>query len=319
MKIHRLILLLLLLAPLTGWSASLADYLAENDSIHMMQKFKDSPEMIRLKLAQVALINQKRKALGLQPLQLDILASRVANRHAYFSSIYNYKGHWDFEGKKPYQRYAAAGGKDHISENACMAKGGAFDPDNPAQIASQMKAGLIAFLDEGPGGGHYENVMTPSHNYVGLGFFATNFDGLTQIRYYEEYIDRYAEWDEFPTKIKAGESVTLSGRVIPEDTGVYAVIVYYEALPQPMSRREIEAKDSYPDFTSSTVKEWWPWNIDFDENNRSFKFELQFPKPGSYYVHIYIKKGIDTIPYRRGGSASTEGLVNISGIVFEVH
>ena len=63
-------------------------------------------------------INASRKKFKAQPVKLDILASRVANKQCREAAENGYVSHWNLAGEKPYLRYAFAGGYDHISENA---------------------------------------------------------------------------------------------------------------------------------------------------------------------------------------------------------
>ena len=298
-----------------------AYYLKQNEDLKTLEQFKDSPEMINAKLKEVENINFYRSHLNKRPVKFDILASRVANMQCYNAAVNGYMGHWDMNGFKPYIRYSLAGGKDHVSENASgqyeigMAAPVMEDTD---RALDYMKTGLKEFMSEGPGGGHYENVINVYHNYVGIGYFCTNIGGTNQIRYYEEYIDRYIEWDDFPLTCGTGNKFLISGRVNAKDAGVFAVIVFFENFPRKMSPSEISAISTYPDYTSNVYRQLWPWNIDFDSDSQRFKIPLKFDKPGFYYLHVMLKKGISSIPYNKPVSVSTEGLVNASGVVIQV-
>ncbi len=297
-------------------------YIKMNDEITVLEDFKDSPEMIMTKLKEVDNINKYRSALNKKIVKLDILASRVANMQCYNAAVNGYSGHFDLSGYKPYIRYSLAGGKDHVMENASsewstgIAREGM---DDMAQALVFMKKGLDEFMSEGPGGGHYENDINGYHNYVGLGYFCTNIGDSFQVRYYEEFIDRYIKWDDFPLTAPAGGSVTVSGKVTAKDAGVYAVIVYYEKFPEKMTPAEISSRSSYNDYTSTEYLQIWPWNIDFNKETQEFKINLKLGRAGFYYVQVFLKKGISSIPYGGQGSASTVGLANASGVIIRVN
>ena len=89
-----------------------------NDKEKRLEEYKDDDEMLKLKLAQVDVINTSRKKFRAQPVKLDIFASRVANKMAREAGENDFIGHWNLAGEKPYHRYGFAGGYDHVSENA---------------------------------------------------------------------------------------------------------------------------------------------------------------------------------------------------------
>jgi hypothetical protein len=304
--------------------ATVKQLLTRNNELKTLEEYKDSERMIRLKLRQVDNINGTRRPYGVPDVKLDLLSSRVENKQAREAAKNGYVGHMNMDGYKPYMRYGLAGGTDHISENAFGT--GGYGPDsgsekdclaNDAQILAAMKYGLDSFMGEGPGGGHHDNVVAESHNYVGLGFHCKD---KYNARYYEGYIDRYIAFDDFKRDLQVEESIVISGRVIPEDTGAYSVIVTYERFPSKMTPGMIQAASSYNDYSSETYLSLWPWKIKFNKEDRSFSFEFSGKKTGLYYVQIYIKKGIAGIPYnpRGGASVSTEGLPCASGIVLSV-
>jgi uncharacterized protein YkwD len=306
----------------TARSIDSSYYIKQNDELSNLQEFRDNPEMIVTKLRQVARINEYRLRLHRKPVKLDLLACRVANMQCYNAAVNDYIGHWDMNGYKPYIRYSLAGGKDHVAENASgVTETGYKSPsmDDPEKTLEYMKTCLNGFMAEGPGGGHYENVINSFHNYVGIGYFCTNIMGINQIRYNEEFIDRYIVWDDFPTDADTSGEVSISGRVAEKDTGVYSIVVFYEKFPAPMSPSEISSLHSYQDYTSSIYRQLWPWEIRFDKESQKFNLALKFKGPGFYYVQVLLKKGISEIPYdRQPASASTGGLPNASGVVIRV-
>ncbi|HEU5239265.1 MAG TPA: CAP domain-containing protein, partial [Pyrinomonadaceae bacterium] len=74
-------------------------------------------ELAALRAQLLALVNQERVEAGLTTLKLDRLACDTAQAHAIEMAENNFLSHWGLDGRKPYHRYAFAGGTDATSEN----------------------------------------------------------------------------------------------------------------------------------------------------------------------------------------------------------
>jgi uncharacterized protein YkwD len=96
----------------------LEKYKKLNEREQRLIEFKDNDDALNLKIDQLAIINNSRKKHNAAPVELDILASRVANKMCKEAADNAYLGHWNMAGEEPYLRYAFAGGHDHVSENA---------------------------------------------------------------------------------------------------------------------------------------------------------------------------------------------------------
>lgn len=271
-------------------------------------EWKDSDRLLALKLNQLAAINRSRARYKAPALALDILASRVANRMCREACENGFTGHWNLRGEKPYHRWAAAGGTDHVSENAAARWSSAALEAAEADYADYMSSAHESFMaEQAPNDGHKQNVIRGEHTKVGLGAAIAG----KQFRYYEEYLDGYLAFGPVPAEPKTG---TLTVKVKPTDPKriVYAVVVYWEPLPAAMSVAEINARSSYPDFTAQTVQSLWPWQLSRGEDG-FWSVALQLPKKGSYYVQVYL----DDRPFS-GGSADTKGKIQGSGLVLLV-
>jgi hypothetical protein len=285
-------------------------YLKQNDSELRMVEFKDSPEALKLKLLQLEIINKSRKKYNAEPVKLDIFASRVANKMSKEAAENNFTGHWNMAGEKPYHRYGLAGGYDHVSENAF----GEWSSENyqvsDEKISSLMKSGHASFMAErAPNDGHKKTIIEKSHNYVGIGFYLTG----KQFRYYEEFIDRYFEFENIPGEVKAGEpfSITLKtdGRSF-----LYFLIVYYEKFPSPLTPAQISRKGSYSDFSEKEYSKLFAWDLARYRNGTIYQIPLKFSAEGLYYIHIYTDKK----EIKKPGSMDTKGKTPYSGIVIKV-
>ncbi|HLN56700.1 MAG TPA: hypothetical protein VK207_11940 [Bacteroidales bacterium] len=295
--------------PISSQSEDIDYYLRLNDSEKKLEEFKDDRQALELKLRQLENINRSRKRFSARPVKLDILASRVANKMASEAALNDYVGHWNLAGEKPYHRYAFAGGHDHVSENAYGEWSSDAYENKPFTISAMMKTGHDTFMKErAPNDGHKQTVIAKDHNFVGIGYHLSG----KQFRYYEEFIDRYLEFSNIPSKARTGETgitVTTDGQ-----NYLYLMIVYYEKFPQPMKPKEISSKGSYNDFTNEQYMQVYAWDLAKYRNGNAYNIPLTFKKEGLYYIHIFQDKK----EYTRPASLSTKGKTPVSGIVISV-
>ena len=288
--------------------ADFGNYKKLNDAETRLLEFKDTDGALRLKLLQLAIINQSRARFHAGPLKLDILASRVANRQCREAAEHDYLSHWNLAGEKPYVRYAMAGGYDHVSENAYSQ--GTSDNFEAGSVPELLKEGHRTFMRErAPYDGHKQNVINKYHNYVGLGYWMEG----GEFRYNEEYIDRYISFRDIPSEMKVGVpgSITVDTR---GESYLYFMTVYRENLPKPMRVKELERKGSYPDYTDETVLNEAPWDLKKYRNSSVYRIPLNFKKEGLYYIQLYTDKK----EFTGYGSVTTEGKEPVSGIVIKV-
>ena len=286
------------------------DYLLQNENETRLTEYKDSEKDLLLKINQLNVINKSRKKYKAAPLKLDILASRVANKMCREAALNNYVGHWNMNGEKPYHRYAFAGGVDHISENASgQITTGKFNNSDLA-IADRMEEDHGAFMSERkPNDGHKQTIIDKKHNYVGLGFYATD----KQFRYYELYIKRYYSFEDIPSEIERGEKFTIKSKP-PEQYYFNMLVVYYEKDPSPLSPAQISSRSYYNDYTDKIAFQIEPWNIEDYRTGSWYNFPMSFNKKGLYYIQIFSSDQ----KYQTGRRFTTEGKLQASGIVIKV-
>jgi len=288
----------------------LENYKKLNEAEKRLIEFKDDDEALKLKLAQLDIINKSRTRNNAFPVKLDILASRVANRMSREAAENAYLGHWNLAGEEPYLRYAFAGGHDHVSENAY----GEWSSDNyyvsSQTVSAMMKKGHEKFMAErAPENGHKENIIDKSHNFVGIGYWLAG----KQFRYYEEFIDRYLEFENIPSQVRPGESFNLT--VKTNSTGfLYFLIIYRENFPKPLTPEQINRKGSYRDYTENEYKDITAWDLSRYRNGTIYQIPLSFPTEGLYYIQIFSDKKEITKP----ASLNTKGKSPESGIVISV-
>jgi len=289
----------------------LEEYLKINDSETRLIEFKDDEKALKLKLIQLKIINQSRKRFRASPVKLDILASRVANKMCKEAGDNDFVGHWNLAGEKPYLRYGFAGGYDHISENAFGEWSSKNYDTSDSNINMLMKSGHDKFMAErAPNDGHKKNIIEKAHNFVGIGYYLEG----KQFRYYEEFIDRYLEFENIPDKLNAGEQ----GSITVKTTGksyLYFMVIYRENFPKPMTPNQIKKRGSYEDFTNEEYKNITAWDLSQYKNGNTYTIPLMFTKSGLYYIQIYSDKKEITMPT----TLNTKGKIPESGIVIQVY
>ena len=275
-----------------------------------LAEYKDDDKSLMMKLKQLELINKSRKRYRAQPVRLDILASRVANRMCREAAENGYVSHWNLAGEKPYQRYAFAGGYDHVSENAYGEWTTGNLGNSKSEISTMMENGHDSFMAErAPNDGHKKNITDRSHNFVGIGFFAAE----SQFRYYEEFIDRYFEFENIPSTLGVNESgsitVTTSGANF-----LYFLVAYREKLPVPLKVAQLKKTGSYQDFTGEEYMKLTGWELARYREGNTYNIPLKFTREGLYYIHIYLDKK----EVKNPAMISTKGKIEGSGIVIKV-
>jgi len=287
------------------------NYRKLNDSEKRLIEFKDNDEALKLKIAQLEVINKSRRKNNASPVRLDILASRVANKMCKEAADNDYIGHWNMAGEEPYLRYAFAGGYDHVSENAY----GEWSSDNynisSSVVSSMMNSGHTKFMSErAPNDGHKKNIIDKSHNFAGIGFYLSG----NQFRYYEEFIDRYLAFENIPAEVKAGDPCSITVKTNGQSY-LYYMIIYRENWPRPLTPAQIRKRGSYQDFTNEEYKNIVAWDLSRYRNGTIYKIPLSFSKEGLYYIQIYSDNKEITKP----ASVNTKGKTPESGIVIKVN
>jgi uncharacterized protein YkwD len=286
------------------------NYTKLNEEERRLIEFKDNEEALRLKIEQIDYINKSRKRNNAPPVKLDILASRVANKMAREAAENNYVGHYNMAGESPYQRYALAGGYDHVSENAY----GEWTTDKyimKAQtIEFKMRHGHEQFMAEkAPDDGHRQNIIEKSHTFAGIGFYLSE----NQFRYYEEFLDRHLDFFDIPAEVKIDEPFQITVKT-NEKSFLYYLIVYRENYPQPLTPAEIKRKGNYADFTNEEYIQMPAWKLSEFRSGSTYSVPLKFSKSGLYYIQIFTdKKEISRSAY-----ITTKGKSPESGIVIKV-
>ena len=285
-------------------------YINLNEKESRLIEFKDDEESLKVKLKQLEIINTSRKRFRAGEVKLDILASRVANKMCKEAADNKYLSHWNLKGEKPYHRYAFAGNYDHVSENAF----GEWSTENYinslATISKLMNNGHNTFMSErAPADGHKKNIINQMHNFVGIGFYLSE----NQFRYYEEFIDRYFEFENIPARLDINEQGSITfmtdGNNFP-----YFLIIYREDIPKPLNPEQLENRAGYKDSSDEEFLTMPAWDIARHKTGNKYIIPLKFNRRGLYYIQIFTDKNEINKP----GQLNTKGKTPVSGIVIKV-
>lgn len=186
------------------------------------------------------LINRDRKQFGLPAVQLDALASAVADAYCLDQIRNGTTGHFTTDGQAPYMRYAFAGGNDGVSENA--AAWSANYNFNDRALYEMMRRSEVEMMREvAPHDGHRRTILDPFATHVGIGLAWDR----GEFRLTQEFVRRYIEWTRpLPRLAYAGDQILCSGRPA-KGYSIEAITVHREPLPQPMAAVTANAIKSY--------------------------------------------------------------------------
>ncbi|PZX12403.1 Cysteine-rich secretory protein family protein [Breznakibacter xylanolyticus] len=312
--LFQYIFIVLLCVTITGVaqkpSQELENYIRQNDAEKRLAEYKDNNDLLALKVRHLAVINASRKKHKAPALQLDILASRMANKMAADAAKNGFSGHFNLNGESPYHRYASAGGQDHVVENAAATTSSAdFVPDDENILEGMYELHQAFMNEKAPNDGHKQTCIGKTFTHVGIG---VAWHGK-EFRYYEEYLNRYLAFGEVKSSVKAGTDITLSVKPLEKGYHLYSVVAYYEAVPKKMTAKQVSAIASYADYTSNVAANIAPWELPQPDDKGFVHISIPTKKKGLYYIHVFL----DTKPYVKG-KATTQGKIIGSGVVVEV-
>lgn len=275
--------------------------LARAQTAPRRRKF-DSSDLPAARELLLNLVNDERVRAGLNTLLLDDLANKVATEHAEDMARGQFLSHWGSDGRKPYQRFAFAGGTDSVQENASAATAiQSLYPEGIFEDLRDMHASMMAEVP--PTDGHRKTILFPFHTHVGFGL---GFNGYN-LRLDELFLARYVRFDSFPKEVKPNSVVNVSGRLLNTRHFVNELDIFFEPLPTPPAiewlrtarsvslpndykplRPRAPAGTKYSDGTSGDF-EW--------DNNGKFQALVKLNQgPGIYTIVLFIRR----VPADRG-------------------
>lgn len=294
--------------------ATINEYVRLNKEEKRLLEYKDSREMLIMKLKQVEHINKSRRKHNVQEVKLDIFASRIANLMTAESAHNGYLGHFNLEGEPPYLVFANHGNTDHVTENVSgISYSGTFTNDGThydIDIDASMRKMHDQFMAEkAPNDGHKQTCINKYHNRVGIGVSVVG----SEFRYHEEYLDHYLEFEDFNPTATRGRGYSLRFKPTSEKWEPYFIIVHYLPKPQKMSAAKINKNTEYTDYTETITLSLAPWELPKPDERGYTTLSFTPSKKGYYYIHIYLTNQPIT-----EDNATTKDKLQASGIVIKV-
>ena len=161
------------------------------------------------------MVNEERAVEKVPALAMDDLATQVATKHATEMAMHEFASHWGRDGLKPYHRYSFAGGTDATQENVSAADNTwSNNMDLLKQDTSYLHVRL--YQEKPPNDGHRKNILIPTHNRLGVGLArakALEGESSPPLCVAQEFVDVFGKYDELPKTARAGQSITVAGRV----------------------------------------------------------------------------------------------------------
>jgi hypothetical protein len=261
----------------------------------------------------LALVNRDREGEGLQPVEFDDVATRAAQGHAEDMAKKGYRAHWGSDGSVPEQRYTEAGGEHLVFENVtCLFDGKERELDpNPTFSAEELEIAERTYMEETPpNDGHKKNILTPTHNRLGVGLAKAKglevksdkgkggkakgdedvaVKELPSVCVAQEFVDVYGEYDELPKTARAGQSITVAGRVeAPVEFG--GVGLAHGPLPDELYASDLNSTSTYvmPVPYATYFPKGFVTKKEVKVENGRFSIELKLDRgAGRYAVSVW--------------------------------
>lgn len=244
----------------------------------------------QIRLQMLGEINSARKSNGIPTVELDEHVCMVAQLHAEDMADGEYFSHWDRDGLKPYMRYSLAGGYHAISENLSRAKG--------IPLERLPRSIITSYLNEKPpDDGHRRTLLQRHATHVGIGIAVRG--GWVYV--VQDFITKLVKLYPLPQFATLDERLQILGK-LREGWELHNIDVFYEPLPSPMTKDELNGKGAYglPNERKSLFK-LLPPNARYSDGSRgdivvtddgSFFSPLPFynNRPGVYTVVIWLKE-----------------------------
>jgi hypothetical protein len=236
------------------------------------------------------LVNWDRRSEGLAAVELEDVATRAAQRHADDMVARGYRAHWGSDGSVPEQRYTEAGGEHLVHENVtCFVDGKerVIDPNPTFQVGELEAAQQVYMQEKPPNDGHRKNILIPTHNRLGIGLAKAK--GLNEVCVAQEFVDVYGEYDALPMTARAGERITVAGRVqAPAEFG--AVGIAQGPLPADLLASDLNSTSTYtmPVPYATFFPKGFVTPREVKLENGKFSLSLPFDRgPGRYAVSVW--------------------------------
>jgi uncharacterized protein YkwD len=269
--------------------------ITHGQTIVQRRKFNDD-DLPAARAQLLNLINSERAKAGLSQLQLDELANKVATEHAQDMAKGHFLSHWGSDGRKPYHRFALAGGTDAVQENASAANNiQSLTPEGILDDLTDMHGSMMAEVP--PTDGHRKTILYPFHTHVGFGL---GFNGYN-LRLDELFLARWVQLDPVPRETKPNSIVTIKGKMINPSHFLNEVDTFFEPFPSPpeidwlRTPRAVSLPDEYTPLRpraphGTRYSDGSLGDFDWDRGGK-FRAPVKLNKgPGIYTIVLFVRR-----------------------------
>jgi uncharacterized protein YkwD len=199
------------------------------------------------------LVNDMRSSQGLQPLEWDATAHKLARSLVADLCRRNTVSHQDAAGNNPDVRYTREGGTDCLVESLACLKTKALPTPNKALVYSILKE-LISHQDD------RDSLLSPHASHFAFSFDVSNaHDKLLACA---ETVTRAADVEPIPAEVHVGDKVPVKG-IIKGPYRFYKITIAWEGTPPPDdSQDQDEAMPYFPplDYEAYARKSEHDWS-----------------------------------------------------------
>jgi len=242
-------------------------------------KFILMPDIPSLQLMILELINQDRRAEGLDPLELDQTAATVGVVQAQEMAKYGYLSYWNLDGLGPDLRFFSNGGVESITERSYRKQiVSEILPTIPNDWDALVR-NIYAEYSQSPS--FREAILNPAFTHSGIGVAYDNSTGWFVVT--QEFVGKYISIATLPRTVSLGTEIDLVGTINYPDIQSVSIELKYEPIP---NRRTLADLNSISDFVS-IAETFQSFDLSVAQGQFGEKILMDYLGQKGYY-HIYV-------------------------------
>lgn len=239
------------------------------------------PDIPSLQPLLLDLINQDRRAAGLEILEWDQAAATTAIIQSQEMARYGYLSYWNLDGQGPDLRFYTNGGSENVFESSYH-KQISYDL---IPLAAQDWETLVrnVYTEYANTPSFREAAMHPALTHAGIGLAYDPSTGWLTLTH--DFIGKYISINLLPKAVTIGTEIDLVGKVEDSNIQSVAVELKYEAVPSP---KDLAALSTDGDFVSA-AETFQSFDLPVEQGQFSKKILMENAgKTGYYHICIWI-------------------------------
>lgn len=241
----------------------------------------------RARLDMVGAVNADRARHGRPAVDLDSLATAVAQDHAEEMAAGGWLSHYNAAGLAPYERFAAAGGTGHVLENVFRSQQrarGEWPVDVLWERFDIRHAEAWFMASEG----HRKAILDPHRARIGVGIAVDPARGAV---YVVQELVTAAATITHPGRVLPGQEAPVSGQLRAPGARPLMLVLTREPIVRPwVASGGRPPGGAYTDGGSQALV-IPPWAIRWNPDDRSFGLRLRMGRgeePARWYGVLYV-------------------------------